>query len=173
MISNYQKCFLCVAYFVLSLNAFSQTKLITIKCQNFDKEVTVDSDFLNKVILISDYSAKNSILILVQQSFRIVGEKIDNAIVKPILRSNHFVGHAIDLNIEYDGIWYNSTKLRKYNELPEAIINFITFCRINGIRWGGDFIVQDVVHFDDNIEENNPILYNELFLLYQKIYFMK
>ena len=173
MITNYQKCLLCITCCVLSLNVFSQTELMTIKCQSFDKEVIVDSDFLNKIILIDEYSKKHNIHILVQQSFRIVGEKIDNAIVNPILRSNHFVGHAIDLNIEYDGIWYNSTKLRKYSELPEAIINFIMFCQINGIRWGGDFIVQDVVHFDDNIEETNPMLYNALFLSYQKIYFMK
>jgi hypothetical protein len=85
----------CIVYLVMSINVFSQTDLITIKCQSFDKEVTVDSDFLNKINLIDDFSSKNYIRILVQQSFRIVGQKIDNAIVYPILRSNHYLISAM------------------------------------------------------------------------------
>jgi hypothetical protein len=167
-----KKLALIISCLFLYCFAFSQNQLMTLQCKSFDKEIIVDSSFVEKIYLIDDYAQKNNIKVLVQQSFRNVGEKIENAVVVPYIRSNHFVGHAIDINLEYGDVWYNSTRLRIYNELPEAIKGFLQYCMSNNIRWGGIFAIPDVVHFDDNFNENNSKLYDFLFMKYQKIYIM-
>jgi hypothetical protein len=167
-----KKLIIIIGCLFLYCYTFSQNQLMTLQCKSFDKEVIVDSSFVEKIYSINDYAQKNNIRILVQQSFRNVGEKIENTVVVPYIRSNHFVGHAIDINLEYSDVWYNSTRLRKYNELPEAIKDFLKYCMSNNIRWGGLFEIPDVVHFDDNLEGNNSKLYNFLLVKYQKIFIL-
>ena len=110
----------------------------------------------------------NDIKILVQQSFRKDNEVIENAIVVPVKNSNHLVGHAIDINIFHANKYYISKTLNRYDELPEKIKVFLVGCRISGIRWGGDFPVQDSVHFDDNYYTKNQVRYEELYRKYQE-----
>ena len=158
---------------LLSSWIYSQSQLEIIKCNNFDCLVTVDSDFIGKIRLIEAYAVENNLEIVIQQSFRVLGEKVENKIVNPYFRSNHFVGHAIDINIKFNGILFNSTKMKKYDELPYEVKSFIQYCRNNGIRWGGDFTIPDVVHFDDGIGDLNYLIYNRLFSKYQKVFFLR
>ncbi|NMB66040.1 MAG: M15 family metallopeptidase, partial [Spirochaetes bacterium] len=109
----------------------------------------------------------NDLKIVVQQSFRKANEEVENAIVVPVKTSNHLVGHAIDINIEYDGKLYNSKLLKNYELLPERIKIFIIGCRISKIRWGGDLKISDSVHFDDNLYEIDRKKYEELLRLFQ------
>jgi hypothetical protein len=160
-------------YICVGTNIFAQSYLTTVKLRSFDTPITVDIDFLEKVKLIDSYAANNQLEIITQQSLRILGEEVTNQVVKPYYRSNHYIGHAIDINIKYKGELYNSTKLRKYGELPEEIKGLIVYCRNNGIRWGGYFKQPDVVHFDDNIDEINPRVYEYLFQKYQGIHLME
>jgi hypothetical protein len=157
----------------IGINTYSQSFLITVKCQSFDSPVTVDIDFLAKIKLIDSYASNNKLEIIIQQSLRTLGEEVTNQVVKPYYRSNHYVGHAVDINIKYKGVLYNSTKLRNYEELPEEIKGLIIYCKENGIRWGGYFNQPDVVHFDDNLNEKNPGIYNFLFQKYQGIHLME
>ena len=41
-------------------------------------------------------------------SFRKSGKTVSGAIVPPAVRSNHFVGHAIDFNLDTKQGWCNS-----------------------------------------------------------------
>ncbi|MDR1220161.1 MAG: M15 family metallopeptidase [Treponema sp.] len=115
-----------------------------------------------------DLAVENGLEIKVQGAgFRSANVLVENAVVPPSETSNHLVGHAVDINIVYNGVLYNSSSLRSYNALPHAIKNFITGCKRAGMRWGGDFSTPDPVHFDDNLYLRDKATYNRLYLLYQ------
>jgi hypothetical protein len=150
------------------ITGFSESSLISVKLDSFDKTIQIDSEFLNYVEIMDKLASGYGIKLIVQQSFRTIKEKVENAIVIPAKNSNHLVGHALDLNILFDGKYYNSKLLRNYTQLPENIKIFITGCRISGIRWGGDLEINDSVHFDDRLYEINEQRYNELYNQYQE-----
>ena len=68
--------------------------------------------------------------------------------------SNHMAGHAIDMNVQSEGVLYNSSKLKKSNlaNLPAPVKSFIEAIRDDTtLRWGGDFATEDPVHIDDHL----------------------
>ena len=147
--------------------AYAQSSLITIKYKSFDKPIEVDAGFEKHTEIMNKLALMNDLKIIVQQSFRKANEEIENAIVVPVKTSNHLVGHAIDINIEYAGKLYNSKLLKNYELLPEKIKIFIIGCRISKIRWGGDLKINDSVHFDDDLYDVDRKKYEELIELYQ------
>jgi hypothetical protein len=149
-------------------SVFAQ-QLTTVKFSRFDKSVRVDSNFANYISRMNDLAEQNDLYILVQgEGFRRADAPVHNAIVPPSASSNHLVGYAVDVNIQYSGKLYNSTDLGNFNSLPQAIKNFINGCKSNNMRWGGDFSTRDPVHFDVGLNLSNRSLYDKLYLLYQQ-----
>ena len=102
--------------------------------------------------------------VYVTSSFRKFGQPIEGAIVEPARRSNHYVGHAIDMNLSAPGYWCNSKCLRyELDQRPEAKC-FIEKIRSDpNLRWGGDFSEKDEVHIDDGISLREPATYDMLY----------
>ncbi|MEO1396551.1 MAG: peptidoglycan-binding protein [Cyanobacteria bacterium J06634_5] len=129
------------------------TKLDAYKGSQFvGKLVLADVEFFPELDKVNQLAAAQSLEIFITSSARQQGRRIGGAIVKPATFSNHLIGHAIDMNIRYDGTLYNSLKLRNSNFilLPPPIQTFITRIREDKtLRWGGDF--NDPVHIDDGL----------------------
>lgn len=122
----------------------------------------IDRDFVAPMNRVAEYAKKCDVKIWVTSSTRNLGDQVRGAIVPPASRSCHHVGHAIDMNVMFDGKLYNSQKLRKNNllNLPAAIGKFINMIREDDIlRWGGDFNVEDPVHIDDDFFHRQEIMY--------------
>jgi hypothetical protein len=135
----------------------------------FDQGVIVDSAFAQYIWIMDELALENNLELKVQGGgFREAGQELRNAVVPPSETSNHLVGHAVDINIVYNGVWYASGTLKNYEALPQPIKNFISGCIKNGLRWGGNFSVSDSVHFDDNLYLRDRETYNRLYLEYQK-----
>jgi len=151
-IQNYSDDMVSVEGYNSILSDTGQTpQIIVIKLRNFDKEVVIEEGFLKYLKVMESLAVQNNLQILVQQSFRMAEMPMANNIVPPDTRSNHLVGHAIDINISLDGQSFNSSRLSNYEKLPRAIKNFILGCENAGMRWGGHFTPIDPVHFDDEI----------------------
>ena len=90
---------------------------------------------------------------------------VSGAIVPPAKRSNHLIGHAIDMNLidRQTGKFCNSVCLGRSNK-PSGVRCFIGKIRSNSsLRWGGDFKKTDPVHIDDGTNIKNPQLRNRLY----------
>lgn len=102
----------------------------------------------------------------------------EGAIVKPASHGDHLIGHATDGNlIDKTGKTWTSEMLHPYcqhskqydiNAEKNDVYQFLKSIRSsNVLRWGGDFVDFDPVHFDDALYQMNPArwqqIYNELF----------
>jgi hypothetical protein len=156
-----------IAMLAGSVSVYAQ-ELTSVQFDRFDKAVRVDSSFAYRISLMNTLAEENNLYILVQgEGFRRADATVRNAIVPPSATSNHLVGHAVDINIRYNGKLYNSTALGQFDSLPQAIKNFINSWKSNGMRWGGDFSTKDPVHFDDGLNLKNKSTYDQLYLKYQ------
>ena len=93
-------------------------------------------------------------------SLREPGRKVSGAIVKPASRSNHLIGHAIDMNLQSSSGFFNSSKLKKTNfsKLPAEIKKLLNLIRSDELlRWGGDFSKEDPVHIDDKLNHRHRV----------------
>jgi hypothetical protein len=154
-------------------SAFAQTpELYLVGSSNFDNDIVIEAGFLRYIEVMDNLADANNIQIKVQQSFRRADGQITGNIVPPADRSNHLVGHAIDINLVHNGVWYNSSNmtLANYNNLPQAIRNFISGCENAGMRWGGRFSPADPVHFDSGINVNNRSWYDRWYAGLQQLY---
>ncbi|MEM7374377.1 MAG: papain-like cysteine protease family protein [Bacteroidota bacterium] len=148
--------------FGLGKNTFasglSSCALTTYKGANFKNEAVVDVDFLPAIKRIQGYAAKRQVTLYITSSFRPLDWKPkEKTVVTPARKSNHYAGHAIDMNVIYKGTWYNSVKMRKSNfpHLPESVKGFLADIRNDTeLRWGGDFQNEDTVHIDDFLNAN-------------------
>jgi hypothetical protein len=125
-------------------------------------QIKVDKDFVPALNRVCDYAKKFKLKVWATSSTRSLDNQVRGAIVTPASKSCHHIGHAIDMNIQFEGKLYNSKKLRRNNldMLPKAISNFINAIREDdGLRWGGDFNTEDPVHIDDNFYHKQQILY--------------
>ncbi len=157
--------FFFVPLFILTLSSCVPEKpheiLVSYKSANIigyeNKPIIVDTEFLPSMYKIDSYAKENGVIIYVTSSFRTPDQKLTGAIVPPSKKSNHLAGHAIDMNVYYDGILYDSRSLKKSNmaKLPPNVRNFINDVRNNkALRWGGDFNTEDPVHIDDDLGAN-------------------
>ena len=138
-----------------SLVSFSHGRLI-------GAGVKVDKDFVPALKRVCEYAAKFKVKVWTTSSTRSLDNQLRGAIVPPASKSCHHIGHAIDMNIYFEGKLYNSKKLRRSNldNLPKAIGHFINAIREDvSLRWGGDFQQEDPVHIDDNFYHEQKILY--------------
>lgn len=90
--------------------------------------------------------------------------------MKPARRSNHFVGHAIDMNVvDKNGKWCNSGCLRySLNQNPDVKCFIEKIRKDPDLRWGGYFRTPDVVHIDDSINWRKRSVYDQLYNTLQK-----
>ncbi|MCP4176937.1 MAG: M15 family metallopeptidase [bacterium] len=150
----------------------SESNLTTFKSSNIvgykNKSVIVDATFVPTMNLINSYAVKNNVKIYVTSSYRSSNSNLKKTVVKPAGMSNHLIGHAIDMNIVYNGKWYDSKLMSKNNfkRLPSNVRNFLNEVRNTpNIRWGGDFKTQDPVHIDDHYNKSRSawtVKYNSL-----------
>ena len=117
-------------------------------------EVRADVDFFPLLDRVNDYAEECGVRLHVTSSFRDRDRKPSGAIVPPATRSNHFIGHAIDMNVTAGSDFFNSKKLALANlpNLPAEVRRFIQKIRDDpDLRWGGDFRPEDPVHIDDGL----------------------
>jgi Putative peptidoglycan binding domain len=143
------------------------TKLETFTSPRFTgKIVLADVEFLDSLQKIDQFAQANGLEIFVTSSARQQGVSLKGAILPPASRSNHLIGHGIDMNIMLGGKLYNSDALGDFNTLPTAIKKFITSIKNDPImRWGGDF--NDPVHIDDGLNIREPATWKEKFPIIQ------
>lgn len=134
---------------------------VAFTASNFRGPVSADPDFVPSLQAMNNYAIANNVRILVTSSFREEDDDLDSAVVAPSAMSNHLVGHAIDMNIEYGtnfGSLCNSTCLgQSESGWPAEVRGFINDIREDPeLRWGGDFATPDVVHIDDGLNVDDP-----------------
>ena len=135
------------------------------------KPTIVDAEFILELQKINQFAAEGGLQVHVTSSVRRQGLAVGNSIVPPASRSNHLVGHAIDMNLKLDGKFFNSAMLRKSNlrRQPKAVKDFIKAIRNDSLlRWGGDFTPQDPVHIDDGINRREPTVWDEKLQIIQR-----
>jgi hypothetical protein len=119
----------------------------------------VGADFFPLLDRLNDFAGACGVEIHVVSSFREPDRAPSGAIVPPATRSNHFVGHAIDMNVKSPSGFFNSQKLKRADlaALPAEVRGFIQKVRDDpDLRWGGDFNPQDPVHIDDGLNRTHP-----------------
>jgi len=153
-----------------SVSDISAINIQVYRGSSFTSERPIECDlaFHQALTRIDNYAANAGVFVYVTQSLRHKDRQPVGAVVPPAKRSNHLVGHAIDMNL-YVGNrsnWFNSRKLKRKNlpSLPSAVRNFIEMIRGDDIlRWGGDFIREDPVHIDDNLYGRAPDIWMKKF----------
>lgn len=127
--------------------------------------VTADVDFFPFLDRLAEFAGRSTLRIFVTSSTRDPGADVRGAIVKPARRSNHLVGHAIDMNLQSDsGRFFNSKMLKDLDAQPLYVRRFIERIRKDPIlRWGGDFRTKDVVRIDDSLNERLPAVWDAKF----------
>jgi hypothetical protein len=129
-------------------------------------ELRADVDFFPSLDRLNQLAADCDVEIFITSSTREPGRTVAGAIVPPTTRSNHLVGHAIDMNVQFDGRLFDSKALKRDNlpNLPAPVREFIEKVRADGtLRWGGDFNPEDPVHFDDSLNRRDPALWDSKF----------
>ena len=111
------------------------------KGANFQQEAVVDVEFVPAIKRIQQYAANRNVYLQINHSYRHWNWKPRGAtVVPPSKTSNHYAGHAIDMNPIYNGISYSSTSMKRANfaQLPQAVQAFLNDIRNDhGLRWGG------------------------------------
>ena len=136
--------------------------------QFIGKPVLADVEFIPYLNLVNSFASSNGLKIFVTSSARRFGVPISGSIVPPASRSNHLVGHAIDMNIQIGSTLFNSTDLSNIGSLPTSIQKFIHSIRQDpDLRWGGDFNPKDPVHIDDGLNIRDPAAWRAKFPIIQ------
>lgn len=145
------------------------TELKTFSGSQFiGKPVLADGEFIPHLNKINNWASSNGLKIFVTSSARSFGVPVVGSIVPPARRSNHLVGHAIDMNIQVGSTLLNSVALGNFGTLPASVQNFINEIRRDpDLRWGGDFSQPDPVHIDDELNGRDPSAWNAKFSIIQ------
>lgn len=128
-----------------------------------DQPIYVHTDFAAKLTALETAAAERQIKILVTSSLRSPQQQLTNTVVTPAKLSNHFVGHAIDVNFICDDICYGSQAFATNQAVPQSIYDCIGEAVAAGLRWGGYFRIPDYPHFDDKLNISNPDEYMKKF----------
>lgn len=138
-------------------------QLVTFTGSQFiGKEVRVDRDFIPSLERVNNFARDCDVRVWVTSAIRNLNDQVNGAIVPPASKSCHHIGHAIDMNVQFQGVLYNSTKLKRsaMHMLPEAVSRFLNLVRADEtLRWGGDFPTEDPVHIDDDFYHKQELMY--------------
>lgn len=130
--------------------------------QVIGKPAKVAASFAAKLLRLVENADHQDIKIYVTSSLRKPGQYVPGAVVNPASMSNHYVGHAIDMNLMFEEKLYNSRAMsqRNLNQLPDQVRQFLEAISADGtLRWGGDFDPEDPVHIDDGLNVKHPARY--------------
>ena len=139
------------------------------KGSEFTKSARVHTGFLSSMHTINSYAQQCRVRVYITSSYRKTAH-VKGAIVPPATRSNHMIGHAIDMNLidRRTGKFCNSRCLPNSSR-PNGVSCFIGKIRSHPtLRWGGDFRRSDPVHIDDATNHRNRALWNQLYNSLQK-----
>ncbi len=132
-------------------------------------EVLVHQDFVTVISDTMNEAAKTAkVTLKINQTFRVQSIPPSGAVVPPASKSQHLIGHAVDLNI-VDGTTINSSAMFNNGTETDNADAFVTAVKKKGIRWGGDFNDTDPVHFDDFVKPNSED-YDMIFFFAQHCY---
>jgi hypothetical protein len=144
----------------VSGTATGALQLIPFQGRNFTgNSAVVDASFAPLLEFVDVCARELQLQIHVTSSFRQKDAAIVGAVVPPAQRSNHLVGHAIDMNVIFGGELFNSVRLarRNHSTLPAAVLDLLNRIRSHdALRWGGDFARADPVHIDDDLARRDP-----------------
>ncbi len=127
--------------------------------QFIGNELRADFDFFPCLDRVNAFAVECGLQVFVTSSTREPDRSVQGAIVPPAKKSNHFVGHAIDMNLKSASAFFNSQalKLENFAALPAEVRRFLDRVRGDGeLRWGGDFAPEDPVHIDDGLNRTDP-----------------
>ena len=137
--------------------------LTTFTGNNFTGEVIqCSTEFADSLQDIDTYAGNHNVQIVVTHSLRELDQELSDKVHEAVGNSNHLAGHAIDMNIRYEGELYNSEKLHpdNFDSLPKNVQDFLNNIRNDkDLRWGGDFENPDPVHIDDGLFQRDPDTY--------------
>lgn len=122
------------------------------------------ADFITSAM--NDEAKKAKVTLAINQTFRVLGAAVGGAVVTPAKKSQHLIGHAVDLNIQ-DGDSVNTADMFNSGKETAAADTFITGVKGRGLRWGGDFSDTDPVHFDDLVDPKGEDYKMNLFFAQQ------
>lgn len=114
-----------------------------------DDEVLISGDFGGLDVL-DRVAGQQKVQLRLNQTFRVQGIAPRGAVVAPATRSQHLVGHAVDLNIVV-GTTVVTSGLLNSIKAPKEATAFVDAVKKQGLRWGGDFRATDPPHFDQPV----------------------
>ncbi|MGK0513102.1 SH3 domain-containing protein [Rheinheimera aquimaris] len=140
--------------------------------------IRIDQQFLHVIKWLEKKLQQHDISMWVTSSLREPGKPVSAAIVNPASLSNHFIGHAIDMNLFSGSQWFNSSKLSAIaisaysvqaipspsaEERVRRFLHDVVYESGNEIqttlRWGGQFTPSDPVHIDDGLNIRDNAMY--------------
>lgn len=150
---------------VKQLSGNDDSVLTTYTNTNFQgKPIITNIAFVSMLDKINEYAKKNAVQVKITDSYR-RDTDVPGAIVTPAQMSNHKVGHAIDMNLIYEGGYANSDYMNPANRSNWAapVRGFLEdISNDPALRWGGDFHSQvDPVHIDDDLNHSDPDEWNK------------
>lgn len=113
-------------------------------------EMLVHQDFVSWLVSMNDKAKANAVSLRVNQAFRVQGLPVSGAVVPPASKSQHLIGHALDVNI-VDGTTVNTSAMFIAGTATQAAKDFTKAAKGLGLRWGGDFSPKDPPHFDKQV----------------------
>lgn len=133
--------------------------------------IRIDRQFEHVIEWLEEKLQQHDISMWVTSSLREPGKAVSAAVINPATLSNHFIGHAIDINLFTENQWFNSSKLTRLNIKDDSLQTSLTpsdeervrrflhdvvyassASKIQTtLRWGGNFSPSDPVHIDDGL----------------------
>ncbi|EDV19771.1 putative secreted protein [Trichoplax sp. H2] len=138
------------------LTKYTGSKIIGSTC-------TVEVGFVPQMDKINSWASSCNVQVYITSSYR-ANADVSGAIVQPASRSNHMIGHAIDMNVVdgATGVFCNSNCLRSLSTAPSGVKCFINKVQADSVlRWGMSF--NDPVHIDEPININYPSRWDQLY----------
>eukprot|EP00163_Fabomonas_tropica_P009542 TRINITY_DN1934_c3_g1_i2.p1 TRINITY_DN1934_c3_g1~~TRINITY_DN1934_c3_g1_i2.p1 ORF type:complete len:307 (-),score=81.64 TRINITY_DN1934_c3_g1_i2:233-1153(-) len=125
-----------------------------------NKKPRIDKGFERAMDIMHDAAKELGLKIHVTSHYRSPGHVVKGAVYPPASKSNHKVGHALDVNFVTPSGFCNSACIR--GQRNSAVRSFVQKIKAAGLRWGGDF--NDPVHFDDGLNIRNRAGYDALYV---------
>jgi len=119
-------------------------------------DIVVDVDFASALRRLDQSARGLQVRLIVTQALRLVGDAVSGAIVPPAKKSQHLIGHAVDLNIA-DGDVLNNSRLYAAKKWTANAKQFADGAVAGGLRWNAKFSPVDPVHFDLQVDPNAPL----------------
>jgi len=122
-------------------------------------------DFHPALRRLDAYAALAGVELHVTRSWEPLEPVVERAPIPPARRSNHLVGHAIDVAVVVGGRFVEARRLRRHRlaALPAAVRYLIAQVRDDpALRWGGDFVRSAPGHVDDDLYHRDPDRWMEL-----------